>query len=85
MTGVIVQVHGSEQATQAPHADIRSSMLACTCIRRRTCLQRRRPAADGAPCTDVRAHVAAPCFSPDLTAAGRSVKHLRRPTGAHRL
>ena len=78
MTGVIIQVYGSEQAMHAPHAYTCSNMLACTCIRRCTCLQRHRPAAEVAPCTDVRAHAAAPCFRPYLTAAGQSFKHLRR-------
>lgn len=78
MTGVFIQVYGSEQAMHAPHAYTCSNMLACKYIRRCTCLQRHRPAADVAPCTDVGAHAAAPCFPPDLTAAARSFKHFRR-------
>ena len=77
MTGVIVQVYASEQAMHAPHAYICSKMVACTCIHRCTCLQRHRPAADVASCTDVRAHTGAPCSRPDLTAAGRAFTHLR--------
>lgn len=72
-----VQVYGSEQAMHAPHAYICSKMLTCTCIHRCTRLQRHRPAADVASCTDMRAHMAAPCSRPDLTAAGRAFKHLR--------